>query len=298
MARHRRYLIPTSVLRGAGQSLMALGVLVLLFAGFELWGTGFLQHRAQDSIKSEVTKYLPKPTNGLPVGPATPFANTTPPVEGSWVGMISIPAIHLSQVIVQGTSVDDLRLGPGHYLGTPLPGEAGNVSIAGHRTTWAEPFRHLDQLHFGDPIIINTPRGEVLYRIYNIFVVKPSNVSVIAPSSDNILTLTTCNPPYSAATRLVVKARLAAVQASGSQVTTPGTTVIVTQNVLSVADGGRGWWPVFLYGELLLIILLFGRRWLLRSAYKPAVSVGLVVVTIPVLFELFNGIAWLLPAGY
>jgi sortase A len=293
----RRPLIPTSVLRVAGELLITLGVVVLLFAGFELWGTGIIQRQNQDSIRQTVTKYLPAPTNGLPQGSDTPLSPSTIPAEGDWIGMITIPAIHLSQVIIQGTATNDLRVGPGHYLSTPMPGEAGNVAIAGHRTTWAEPFRHLDQLHVNDPIIVVTPRAQILYRVLRIFVVQPDDLRVIAPTTSNILTLTTCNPPYSAATRLVVQARLAAVQPVGGSISVP-LQAHTTQVVSTLHAGTEGWWHVVLYGTFALLLFALGRRWLYLDTNRPLAIGVLVVLALPVLIELFIGISWILPAGY
>ena len=119
--------------------------------------------------------------------------------------------------MVEGIDVDDLRKGPGHYPGTPLPGQAGNAAIAGHRTTYGAPFGDLDQLAVGDEIVLTTVQGTFTYRVVRApFAVSPDDGDVLLPTVDPLvpgakaatLTLTTCNPKYSAAERLIVKASL------------------------------------------------------------------------------------------
>jgi sortase A len=100
-------------------------------------------------------------------------------------------------------------MGPGHYTGTSLPGQRGNVSIAGHRTTYGHPFYNLDAVQVGDPIVLTTVQGIFVYDATDTLVVAPDDVRVIANTPTNRLTLTTCNPRYSATTRLVVQAKLA-----------------------------------------------------------------------------------------
>jgi len=125
------------------------------------------------------------------------------------VAEIVIPKINLSAYVFEGTSADIINQGPGHYEETPMPGEPGNSAIAGHRTMHGHPFRHLDQLNNGDAITVYTKAGKFSYRVVNIKVVSPNDISVIQPSTDSVLTLTTCNPVGSARQRLVVRAELA-----------------------------------------------------------------------------------------
>ena len=120
-----------------------------------------------------------------------------------------IPRLGLDTVVVQGITVSALRAGTGHYPDTPLPGQRGNVAIAGHRTTYGAPFRHLDRLVPGDEIVFDTPLGEVVYRVDRPpFVVSPDDTRVIAHESRHVLTLTTCHPLNSSRERLVVRAVL------------------------------------------------------------------------------------------
>jgi sortase A len=136
-------------------------------------------------------------------------ALTTPP-DGEVEGAIQIPAIGVDFWYVEGTSRDDLKKGPGHYPGTPLPGTLGNAGIAGHRTTYLHPFGDLDKLHTGDDIIITTLAGTKFdYKVSREpFDVYPTEVWVVANTPDPELTLTACTPKGSAAQRIVVKAKL------------------------------------------------------------------------------------------
>ncbi len=126
---------------------------------------------------------------------------------GDSLTRIKIPAIGLDMVVVQGTTASALRAGAGHYPDTSLPCDAGNVAIAGHRTTFGKPFANVDQLKVGDTIELDTPIGGCVYQVSkDPFVVTPQDVSVLAASTDRTLTLTTCNPKGSAAQRLIVRA--------------------------------------------------------------------------------------------
>lgn len=123
---------------------------------------------------------------------------------------ISIPAADLKPtVVVEGTGASALRAGAGHYPNTPLPGEEGNVAIAGHRTTYGKPFANLDRLKVGDEIFLETPVGKYTYRVTkDPFPVAANDFSVIAQTPGHTLTLTTCHPKGSARQRLVIKAEL------------------------------------------------------------------------------------------
>ena len=129
---------------------------------------------------------------------------------GDPITKISIPAADLKPtVVVEGTGASALRAGAGHYPNTPLPGEEGNVAIAGHRTTYGKPFANLDHLKPGDEIFLETPVGKYTYKVSkDPFVVTTTDFSVIAQTPGKTLTLTTCHPKGSARQRLVVKAEL------------------------------------------------------------------------------------------
>ncbi|HTE60354.1 MAG TPA: class E sortase [Solirubrobacteraceae bacterium] len=129
---------------------------------------------------------------------------------GDPVGRLRVPAIGLRTVVVQGTGAGELRSGPGHYPGTPLPGQRGTVAIAGHRTTYGAPFRHVDDLARGDRIELDMPYGRFTYRVERTRVVPATAIDVVDRVAYDRLVLTACHPLYSAAERIVVFARLAA----------------------------------------------------------------------------------------
>ena len=198
-----------STLLVLGQVFVAAGLTLLLFVAFEVVGTALIQQRHQAELRSHLLPVLHDPSETRAVG--GPLATAPPhpaPPAGTPVAIISIPRIGLDMVVVEGTSQASLELGPGHYERTPLPGGAGNVAIAGHRTTWARPFYNLDQLRPGDPITLTSPQGTFTYRTRASKVVDPSDVDELAPTAHPTLTLTTCNPRFSASQRLVVEARL------------------------------------------------------------------------------------------
>jgi sortase A len=130
------------------------------------------------------------------------------PLKGDAIANIDIPSIGVSEFVVEGTDVDSLRKGPGHYPETPLPGEAGTTAIAGHRTTYGAPFRHIDELERGDPILVDMPDGRFVYRVQTTKVVDDQDLSVLDSVGYQRLVLSACHPLYSAAERIIAFARL------------------------------------------------------------------------------------------
>jgi sortase A len=202
-----------------GRVLIGAGIVLLLFAAYQVFGTSLqeahtqatLRHTLQKEAKNaDVERALAEANalDKLPTGPPKPAADIPAPAEGTPVGEIRIPVIGVSQVVVEGTNTDDLRKGPGHYTGTPLPGEPGNSAIAGHRTTYGHPFYNLNVLKAGDPIVLTTIQGIFVYNTVKTQVVSPNDTTVLENAFGTYLTLTTCNPRFSASSRLVVTAVL------------------------------------------------------------------------------------------
>ncbi|HZU72170.1 MAG TPA: class E sortase [Acidimicrobiales bacterium] len=200
------------IVAGTGRTLIALGVLMLLFVAYQLWGTNLAEASSQNSLRQQLDRQLARPTPTTTLVPtAAPTTTTVPPLEpvpGGAVGRIQIPKIGVDKVVVEGVGEEDLKRGPGHYPETPLPGQPGNAAIAGHRTTYGAPFYNLNELVAGDPIYITTAQGRFEYTVTGSQVVAPTDVAVVAPTTGDRLTLTTCNPRFSAAQRLVVSAQL------------------------------------------------------------------------------------------
>ena len=218
-----------------------------------------------------------------------------------------IPRIGLDMVVVEGTDTADLREGPGHYPTTPLPGQPGNVAIAGHRTTYAHPFYNLNELSPGDVIELSVPGHDWRYLMTAQLVVAPTDVAVAGPlGPGSWLTLTTCNPRYSAATRLVVRALLAPTSAPAAaptprSVVSPVATRRAPAHRAPPGSGDPSWWPVIGWGALMGAAVVGGvvgwrvterRGWRLVSCAAAGIA-GLLG-----LWGLFGALALLLPAGY
>lgn len=139
-------------------------------------------------------------------------ATTVPPIRepapGSVLGRIEIPRLHVSAVVRVGSDARTLRLAVGYIPGTALPGEPGNMGLAGHRDTF---FRRLRDIRARDEIRVDTPRGTYRYRVQGTRIVNPDDVWVLDPTPQPTLTLVTCYPfTYigSAPRRFIVRARL------------------------------------------------------------------------------------------
>lgn len=189
---------------------MAAGTILLLFVAYQLWGTGLAEARSQSTLKDAFEQLVQQ----NPPAQSNDFAPPMP--TGSAVAIIKIPKIGVEKAVVQGVSVEDLKKGPGHYPDTPMPGQAGNAAIAGHRTTYGAPFYNLDELAPNDPIFVSTTQGSFRYEVIETKIVKPSQVDVLDATDDNRLTLTTCHPRFSASQRMIVTAKLI-----GAAATTP-----------------------------------------------------------------------------
>jgi sortase A len=127
---------------------------------------------------------------------------------GAALGRIDIPKISADYTVVEGTDELSLEEGPGHYPSTALPGLSQTVAIAGHRTTYLAPFRHVDALRPGNRIILTMPYARFVYSVQYTRIVPPTAWWVTRDKGYDRLVLSACNPLYSAAQRIVVFARL------------------------------------------------------------------------------------------
>jgi sortase A len=242
-----------------GRTLISVGALLLLFVVYQLWGTGFHEARAQNSLSNEfeallrTTTTIATTTSSAPittVETTEPAPTTTLEVQpdeviaafraGDAVARIRAPKIDLDKIVVEGVEVDDLRKGPGHYRSTPMPGQRGNAAIAGHRTTYGAPFNRIDELQPDDEILVSTPQGDFTYKVLpqtdgngvvsGHLIVSPNDVWVLDDVGDNRLTLTACHPKYSASQRIIVQAVL---------VVPPALTPKLVSKPPSVGEAGR-----------------------------------------------------------
>ncbi len=215
------------VLRIVSIMLITAGLVVLADAGLTLvWQEplsaaygSFKQGQAADQLNELETQY-PTPEDLAAIAGVQGIAKKAQILadrfephlqEGHAIGRIKIDRIGLSIVVVQGTDTASLEKGPGHYRNTPIPGQPGTVAIAGHRTTYLAPFRHIDQIEDGDEVRIEMPYAAFTYTVEKHEVVDPSDVGIIKPVGYDRLVLTACHPPYSAAHRYAVFAKLTRV---------------------------------------------------------------------------------------
>jgi sortase A len=292
-----------------GKVLIGAGIVLLLFTAYQVFGTSLQESHTQSALRStlakesanaEIKRALAEADalDKLPTGPPVIAPTVNPPAEGKPIGEIRIPKIGINQVVVEGTAAQDLRKGPGHYIGTPLPGEAGNSGIAGHRTTYGHPFYNLNEVKKGDPIVVTTVQGIFVYDTVRTQVVSPSDGKVLRNAFGAYLTLTTCNPRFSASTRLVVFAKLAHSQLFPNSGLAPAPPQKLQSGDLAGNSNGQ-LLDAILWGALTLAVgiavLLVARRfrnqrwfiWLGGSA-------GILVL----LYVFFGAISPLLPASF
>jgi sortase (surface protein transpeptidase) len=224
--------------RGVGQTLITVGLVALLFVGYELWVTDLLAARSQQQLSEEIRQQWRDDPTVSPAEPAPSEQPFTPaPIDvgvGDPFAVLHIPRLGdgYSRVVVEGAAQNQLAQGPGHYIGTAMPGEQGNLALAGHRVGRGSPFLDLDRLRPGDPIVVETADAWFVYRVLGDpatgdfagdpsgipgqEIVRPTDVSVISPTPGGpaaglagaaYLTLTTCHPKYSARQRLIIHAR-------------------------------------------------------------------------------------------
>ena len=237
------------------------------------------------------------PKKGAPVSSRQVAAPMADPAIGAPVGVITIPAIDLSMVVVEGTEDDQLRSGPGHYPGTPLPGRGRQLGHRRSRTTYLHPFYNLNDLIAGDPITIETVQGIFLYHVTSSLIVAPDDVSVIAATTTPTLTLTTCNPRFSATQRLVVHAALVASILSHAKV---AAAPIPNSKAPKASPSGHNWWAAILWGLVVAIVITAvwaGTRRVRRGRRALVLASGLIVWLV-VVFFFFQAVAPLLPASY
>ncbi|HEY3737324.1 MAG TPA: class E sortase [Jatrophihabitans sp.] len=232
------------LLRGTGQILVTLGVVVLLFAVYEVWVTNIFAEQKQAKVHRVLEQQWKQGTDLLSLPPEQLQTHA-----GDGIANLYIPRLgpDYSYSIVEGSTVPtdaELTKGPAHYARTQLPGEAGNFALAGHRVGKGEPFLNLDKLKPGDPVIVETASTWFVYCVLGVpdatpcdptvaggslraadpngvtgqEVVQPTKSSVVWPVPDvegptdplttSYLTMTTCTPKFSATQRLIVHAVL------------------------------------------------------------------------------------------
>jgi sortase A len=202
------------ILKWTQRALFAIAILLIGYCAFALADAWLFQRRESRDLdrllreRRAASQVVPRPVSVSP--------KAAPAVAGSLIGRIEIPRLLLSVVVVEGVDKTSLRRAVGHIPGTALPGEAGNVGLAGHRDTF---FRPLKDVKIEDEIQISTLKGSFKYEVESLRIVEPENVGVLAPSGENVLTLVTCYPFYfvgPAPKRWIVRAKQVSSQAVAS----------------------------------------------------------------------------------
>ncbi|WSN11126.1 class E sortase [Micromonospora sp. NBC_01699] len=208
-------------LRFSGELMITFGLVILLFAGYEIWGKSVIVNAHQSDLSQELEQAwadepAPDPTVGPTQGPGV--APPKAPPGGKPMASLYIPKLDKSWVVVEGVTQKDIRYAPGHYPNTALPGRVGNFSVAGHRNK--ATFWRLDELKDGDVIVVESKTDWYVYKVTDNIIVKPTQVEVVAAvpgkpkakATKAMLTLTTCNPKFDNYQRLIVHAELARTQ--------------------------------------------------------------------------------------
>ncbi|GGM43894.1 hypothetical protein GCM10011608_30790 [Micromonospora sonchi] len=205
-------------LRFGGELLITFGLVVLLFAGYEIWGKSAIVDAHQGDLSQQLAQAW-GPEGDPTVAPAaSPTSKPKPPVHGKPIALLAIPKLDKEWIVVEGVTQKDIRYAPGHYPDSAMPGQVGNFSVAGHRNR--ATFWRLDELRKGDPILVEGRNEWYVYQVTDSRIVKPSQVEVVAPvpgragqkPTRRMLTLTTCNPKFDNYQRLIIHAELTRTQ--------------------------------------------------------------------------------------
>jgi sortase A len=290
------------VLGGIGRVMITAGTLILLFVAYQLWGTGLRTAQAQNDLEAEFEAQAEQYATDNPAPDPDPGDDPEPvsteipppPAIGEGTGRIEIPAIGVDWVFLEGVALEVLKDGPGHYEGTPLPGEEGNAALAGHRTTYGQPFHNLDQLGPGDRIIVTYITGARFeYEYRETEIVSPDRVEVIANTEDDRITLTACHPKYSASERIVVRAALVGEplppRSAANEPVAPAPASLDGESASRA--------PAVLWG--LAAALVFTAIWAAGRWWRrlPAYLIGAPILVV-VMFLFFENFSRLLPAAY
>ena len=197
--------------RGLGELLITLGVVLLLFVGWQLYWTDFTADRAQASTNNSLQDQWKAHPDTAPGALVNGKVKAVP--MGDAFALIRIPRFGKNYVkpIYQGTALSILDKGVGHYPGTAMPGEVGNFAVAGHRVTYGKPFNEIATIKPGDAIVVETSNTWYVYRAVRHVIVTPNHVEVVAPvpqhpgqkPTSSWMTMTACHPEFSARERYV-----------------------------------------------------------------------------------------------
>jgi len=266
-----------------GRTMVVAGLLLLSFVAYQLWGTGIAEGRSQSAMATQFVK--PQPVQ---------------PTFGGLVGRITIPSIGVSKYVVAGARLKDLERGPGLFPGSPLPGQKGNVAIAGHRTTFGAPFGRIDEIQDKEKIILESKDGTFIYTVDGEpKIVSATDTAVTKTINPEIATLTlvSCYPKWTSTQRIIVVATLDSTESP-----LPPTPFAINEPIVQQPTDGwfhdpTAWPTVLFFGFALIAIRIVSRIMTRRGRRKILVYLIAGGVFVPTLFLFFGGLARLLPAN-
>ena len=266
-----------------GRTMIVAGLLLLSFVAYQLWGTGIAEGRSQNALATYFVK--PQPIQ---------------PQFGDLVGRISIPSIGISKYVVAGVRLKDLERGPGLFPGSPLPGQKGNVAIAGHRTTFGAPFSRIDELRGNERIILESKDGTFTYIVNGEPKIVLATDTAVAKTTNPdiaIITLVSCYPKWTSTKRIVVVATL-----DSTVLPLPATPLVTSEPIDQQSIAGwfhdpTAWPTVLFFGLALIVIRIVAGLMTRRGRRKIFVFPIAFGIFIPTLFLFFGGLARLLPAN-
>lgn len=312
----------TSRAPAVGRAMSILGLLVAGFFLYTLTASSLVHARSQKVLLQEFKEIAPlqaavvtdEPTSGAADGilggdelslgdgsdpsleeEAEPevIPAMEAPARGEPIGILQIPSLKVEEVFVQGTGPAELRQGPGHLRGTPMPGEPGNAAIAGARIGSGAPFKRLQELDEGDRIDVTTAVGRFRYRVTSVERVRAGDPDPVRTTSGPAtLTLVTSTPKFLAYDRLVAVADLEGdpVRPRFAPVTPD-----VAETGFDTAPGGLA--PVVVWTSILLVALA-GARWAYRRWPSPVAYLLTTPILLALLIVVFESLAGILPATF
>ena len=266
-----------------GRTMIVAGLLLLSFVAYQLWGTGIVEGRSQTAIAKQFVK--PQPIQ---------------PQLGGLVGRITIPSIGVSKYVVAGVRLKDLERGPGLFPGSPMPGQKGNVAIAGHRTTFGAPFSRIDELRGNERIILESKDGTFTYIVNGEPKIVLATDTAVAKTTNPdiaIITLVSCYPKWTSTKRIVVVATL-----DSTVLPLPATPLVTSEPIDQQSIAGwfhdpTAWPTVLFFGLALIVIRIVAGLMTRRGRRKIFVYPIAFSIFIPTLFLFFGGLTRLLPAN-
>ena len=266
-----------------GRTMIVAGLLLLSFVAYQLWGTGIVEGRSQTAIAKQFVK--PQPIQ---------------PQLGGLVGRITIPSIGVSKYVVAGVRLKDLERGPGLFPGSPMPGQKGNVAIAGHRTTFGAPFSRINEIQDSDKIILESKDGTFTYIVNGepkIVLATDTAVAKTTNPDSATVTLVSCYPKWTSTKRIVVVATL-----DSTVLPLPATPLVTSEPIDQQSIAGwfhdpTAWPTVLFFGLALIVIRIVAGLMTRRGRRKIFVYPIAFGIFMPTLFLFFGGLARLLPAN-